>query len=105
MTPSEIAQWTHSEKHNITTPIDSLDKDRLVRTKRNEKDMRSVNLTLTDRGRKVLTQAVPMARETVNQAMSSTSDAILLEESPRVLRQNAQHGLEHIAKRSRPQPD
>jgi len=107
MTPSEIAQWTFRERHNITTLVRRLERDGLVSTKRNDTDKRFVNIVLTARGRKVLKQATPAAREIVNRVMLSISegDGVLLEESLRVLRQNAHHGLEHVAKHSQPQPD
>ena len=53
----------------------------------------------------MLNQTMPIARKIVNQVMLSVteSDAILLEKSLAVLRQNAHHGLERIAKRSQSQ--
>jgi MarR family 2-MHQ and catechol resistance regulon transcriptional repressor len=100
MTPSEIAEWTFRERHNITTLIDRMKRDGLVRVERNIKDKRFVNVSLTAKGRKVLKQAMPVAREIVNQVMLSISegDAVPLENSLRVLRQNAHDGLEHLAK-------
>ncbi len=102
MKPSEIAHWTLRERHNITTLVDRLERDGLVRTERNNRDRRFVNIILTDEGREVLSQAMPVAREVVNQVMQTISedDAVLLEKSLRLLRQNAHHGLEHVAKRS-----
>ena len=107
MTPCEIAEWTFRERHDITTLVRRLERDGLVSTKRNDTDKRFVNIVLTARGRKVLKQATPAAREIVNRAMLSISegDGVLLEKSLRVLRQNAHHGLEHVAKHSQPQPD
>ncbi|MBA7501370.1 hypothetical protein ES704_04133 [subsurface metagenome] len=107
MTPSEIARWTFRERHNITTLIDRLKRDGLVSVERNNRDKRSVNVSLTAKGRKVLKQAMPVAREIVNRVMLSISegDAIPLEKSLRVLRQNAHDGLEHLAKCAQPQPD
>ena len=107
MTPSEIAEWTFRERHNITTLVDRLKRDGLVRTDHKNRDKRFVNVTLTAKGRKVLKQAMPVAREIVDQVMLSISegDAVLLEKSLRVLRQNAHDGLEHLAKCAQPQPD
>jgi len=107
MKPSEIADWTSKERHNVTTLTRRLERDGLVRAERNNRDKRFVSVSLTTKGRKVLKQAIPMAREIVNQVMSSISegDAVPLEKSLRVLRQNAHDGLEHLAKSARPQPD
>lgn len=107
MTPSEIAEWTFRERHNITTLIDRLKRDGLVRVEPNSSDKRSVNISLTTKGRKVLKQAMPVAKEIVNRVMLSISegDAVPLEKSLRVLRKNAHDGLEHLAKCAQPQPD
>ena len=104
MTPSELAKWTQTERHNITTLIERMKRDGLIRTERNPRDRRFVNVSLTDKGREVLMQAMLVARESVDQVMSSISvdDALLLEKSLRTLRQNAHHGLKHIAKRPQP---
>lgn len=107
MIPSEIAEWTFRERHNITTLVRRLENDGLVRAERSNRDKRFVNITLTAKGRRVLKQATPAAREIVNQVMLSISegDGVLLEKSLRALRQNAHDGLEQVAKRSQPQPD
>jgi len=104
MTPSEIAEWTFRERHNITTLVERLKQDGLVRTERRNRDKRFVNVTLTGKGRKVLKQATPVATEIINKVMLSISegDAIPLEKSLRVLRQNAYDGLEHLAKVEKP---
>ncbi len=106
MTPSEIAEWTFRERHDITTLVDRLKRDGLVRVERNNRDKRFVNVSLTAKGRKVLKRAMPVAREIVNRVMLSITegDAVPLEKSLRVLRQNAHDGLEHLAKRAQPQP-
>ncbi len=107
MTPSDIAEWTFRERHNITTLIDRMKRDGLVRVERNNRDKRFFSVSLTAEGRKVLKQAMPVAREIVNRVMSSISegDAVPLENSLRVLRQNAHDGLEHLAKCAQHQPD
>ena len=57
LTPSEIAQCTQTEPHNITMLIRRLKKDGLLRAERNEKNRRFVSVTLTDKGRDILSQA------------------------------------------------
>ncbi len=100
MTPSQIAEWTFRERNNITTLVDRLKRDGLVGVERNNRDKRFVSVTLTAKGRKVLKQAMPVARDIVNRVMLSISegDTVPLEKSLRVLRQNAHDGLEHLAK-------
>jgi len=107
MTPSQIAEWTFRERHNITTLVGRLERDGLVRVERNDRDKRFVDVTLTAKGRKVLKQTTPIARAIVNRVMSSVSegDAARLEKSLRVLRQNARDAIEDLAKGAQPQPD
>lgn len=107
LTPSEIARWTFRERHNIAALVTRLERDGLVRAERSSRDRRFVHVTLTGKGREVLSQTALVAREIVKQVMSSVteSDGALLEKSLSVLRQNAHHALGHIAKHSRHQPD
>ncbi len=105
MTPSKIAEWTQTERHNITALINRMRQDGLVIAQRTSSDKRFVNITLTNKGREVLMQAMPVAREIVNNVTSSITerDAALLEKRLRVLRQNAHNGLEGLARYSKPQ--
>lgn len=107
MEPSKIAEWTTRERHNITTLVERMQRDRLVKAERSERDRRFKNITITDKGRKLLKKATPVARKIVNQVMSSLNeeDVVLLEKSLAVLRQNAGYGLEQIARRSKNKPD
>lgn len=102
MAPSEIARWTIRERHNITTLLDRLEQDKLVRTSRNRRDKRFMDVTITRKGRSLLRQAMLVAKEIVNQVMTSISetDAIRLEILLSSLRQEAHHGLERISKQS-----
>jgi DNA-binding MarR family transcriptional regulator len=104
MLPSEIAEWTNTERHNITALINRMKKDGLVTAERDSSDKRLVHIKLTDKGRKVLEQAMPVAKEVVDQVMSSITegDAALLKEKLRALRQNAHYGLEGLANRAKP---
>jgi len=106
MIPSEIAEWTQTERHNITALINRMRQDGLVTAERNSSNKRLVNITLTDKGREVLNRAMPVAKEIVDQVMLSIDegDAALLEKHLRTLRQNAYDGLENVAKHSQPRP-
>ena len=92
MTPSELAEWTQTERHNITALVARMKQDELVSSERNSNNKRFVNITLTNKGREVLSQAMPVAKEIVSQVMLSITkgDAALLEKLLKVLRQNAQ---------------
>lgn len=102
MRPSELADWTNTERHNITTLIKRMKQDGLVTTERNSIDKRLVNIKLTDKGQEVLGQAMLVAQEIVEQVMLSINegDAVLLKEKLRIMRQNAHHGLEGSANRA-----
>ena len=104
MTPSEIAEWTQTERHNITALIGRMRQDGLVTAERNSSNKKLVNITLTDKGRATLNRAMPVAQEIVDQVMLSIDegDAVLLEKHLRTLRQNAHGGLGNIAKHSQP---
>ena len=101
MMPSEIAEWTQTERHNITALIGRMRRDGLVAAERNSSNKRLVNITLTDKGREMLNRAMPVAKEIVDQVMLSIAegDAALLEKHLRTLRQNAHHGLGNVANR------
>ena len=107
MMPSEIAEWTQTERHNITALINRMRQDGLVTAKRNSSNKRLVDITLTDKGREILSRATPVAKEIVDQVMLSIAegDAVLLEKYLRTLRQNAHGGLVNPAKHSQPPPD
>ena len=99
MRPSEIADWTQTEQHNITPLINRMRQEGLVEAERDRSDKRCVNVTLSDKGREALSLVTPVAREVVDQVMSSISegDAVLLEKLMKVLRRNADGEIEHVA--------
>jgi len=104
MTPSEIAEWTQTERHNITALVERMRRDGLLTAERNRSDKRLMNITLMDKGREVFSRAMPVAKEVVDQVMLSIAEgeAALLEKPLRALRQNAHQGLEHVAKVEKP---
>ena len=100
MIPTAIAEWTQTERHNITTLIRRMEKEGLVTIDRNTVDKRNVNVTLTDKGREVHSRAMPVAKEVVDQIMLSITenDSNLLEKLLTGMRQNADHGLTKVTK-------
>lgn len=99
MMPSKIAQWTQTERHNITTLTERMKKEGLITAERDTTNRRNVNIVLTDQGREILNRAIPVAIEVVDQVMSSIteSDIAQLEKTLRTLRQNAGRGLQRLA--------
>ena len=100
MRPSTIAEWTQTEKHNVTTLIRRMEKEGLVTTKRNTVDKRSVNVILTDKGREFHHRAMLIAREVVDQVMASITegDINLLEKILIGIRHSVENGLKKYAK-------
>ena len=99
ITPSELAEKTQTERHNITALVDRMRKEGLVTTKRNSSNKRYVNIFLTDKGRNLLDQAAPVAGEVANRVMSSISknDAAQLEKLLEVLGQNAKTSFDELS--------
>ena len=100
MTPSEIAEWTQTERHNITTLVRRMKKAELVRTERSNLNKKIVNVILTDKGREALAEIMPVAHKIVDQVMLSMTedDATLLEKQLRLIRENAHSGLIGVTK-------
>ena len=88
--PSELSKELSRVQHNITTLIYRLRTGGLVTTERDSRDRRYVNINITDKGREVITQTYPVAKDIVSQVMSSISeeDAAMLEELLCVIEQN-----------------
>ncbi len=101
MKPSDIARLTMREKHDMTTLVRRLQAAQLVTVAKNATDRRATDITLTDKGRQAIIDVAPAARGIVKQVMTSVDDASLaaLEETLRVLRQNAYDGLVKIKNR------
>ncbi len=98
LTPSEIANLTLREKHDITTLIRRMERAQLVTTKRSEKDNRSVNVTITDKGRRAINETLPVARSIYKHLMSSIPELSynVLEESLNIMKQNACDRLQSL---------
>ena len=74
MTPSEIARWILRERHNVTTLVSRMKREGFVEVEPSTTDRRSVNIILTDKGRKKLKEAQPVAAGIVDQVMTSMSE-------------------------------
>ena len=91
LTPTEIANLTLREKHDITTLIRRMERAQLITSKRSEKDNRSIDITITDKGKRAIVDTLPVARSIYKHLMSSIPDSAYgdFEQSLRTLRQNA----------------
>ncbi|MBA7660831.1 hypothetical protein ES703_68837 [subsurface metagenome] len=95
MTPSEIADLTFRRRNDITTLVRRLGRDGFVVTGRNDRDKRFVDVTLTDKGRDMLPQLIPVVKGIADQVMLSVTeaDALVLANLMGVLEQNADDGF------------
>ena len=98
ITVSQIAQWTDTAPHNVTTLIARMKQEGLLETKRDEKDKRVVKVKITDKGLSVLKNSMAPAQHVVDQLMSSVTqdDAHSLAKVLNIIRQNAYNGLESL---------
>jgi DNA-binding MarR family transcriptional regulator len=102
ITASQLAKWTDTEPHNITTLISRMKREGLLSTERSQRDKRYVNIKVTEKGKEVIRSSMPVAQEIVDQIMSSiqTDDFLKLEKTLRVIRQNSFDGLRFLANHS-----
>ena len=70
LTNSDLAVWTDTKRHNITTLIQRMRAEGLVTTKRGERDKRYKHVQLTEKGRDYLTKANDVAYDLINRVMS-----------------------------------
>jgi DNA-binding MarR family transcriptional regulator len=93
--PSVLAQFTFRDKNDITALSRRMQKDGLVNIVDDEKDRRSVNIVITDKGKQVIKDTVPIAVQAMRTATSLIPDSSLidLEKTCNTLRQNVCRGL------------
>ena len=99
VTASEIANWTDTESHNVTTLVNRMKQEGFILAERDRRDKRFLKITVTDKGRKALKNAMPAAQAVMDRLMSSLTpgDTVLFETVLKTIRQNAYDGLEGIS--------
>ena len=97
---TELASQMYKEPHTVTTLIDRLKREGLVKTNRRPENRRFIDITLTKRGREKLEEAVPIAEKIAFQIMDSLDDkkAAELKASFDSFKRNALDGLERLKK-------
>lgn len=99
VTASDIAHWTDTEPHNITTLIFRMKKDGLITAERNANDKRYLDIALTDKGREAIIGAMPVAQQIMDRLMTSIGEDDM-RELERILggiRKNAYEGIESLS--------
>jgi DNA-binding MarR family transcriptional regulator len=74
MKHSELARWTNTKKHNITTLVDRMKEEQFVTTERSTKDKRVIEITLTDKGRKTYQESKPSEQSIIKELMKGMSE-------------------------------
>ena len=70
MTPSEIAESVFREKNSITSVINTLEREGVVRREPSTDDLRSVKVIITDKGWKKANRLSPIAQELSREALA-----------------------------------
>ncbi len=74
VTPSDIAHWLDRNTNTITTLVDRMEKDGLVKRARDLRDRRSVRLVMTEKGKEVLDQATVLGWQLVQDILQGLSE-------------------------------
>ena len=95
MTLSDLATFTITERHNITTLVNRMKKEGLVTTRRSKQDRRSENVTITDEGINVLKKLRLVGRQISETLMLSMTEDDLNKslKNLNTIRQNAHEAL------------
>ena len=70
LTNSDLAVWTDTIRHNITTLVRRMKAEGLVTAERSEEDKRFMEVQLTDKGRNLFMKANVIAYDLINRVMS-----------------------------------
>lgn len=70
LTNSDLAVWTDTKRHNITTLVRRMKAEGLVTAERSEEDKRFMEVQLTDKGRNLFMKANVIAYDLINRVMS-----------------------------------
>jgi DNA-binding MarR family transcriptional regulator len=89
---SDLADWTGTKRHNITTLVKRMEKEGLVTTAVREGDRRFKQVAITDKGRDLFAKATIVAYDLINEVMSGISkrEAAQMDKILRVLKNNTQ---------------
>jgi DNA-binding MarR family transcriptional regulator len=96
MTHTELANWTNTERHNITALVDRMKEDGLIATQQRLKDKRFIDICITDKGRTAQEEARSLARQIRKELMQGIgkNDALELERLLTTVKTNIEHKSE-----------
>ena len=100
MVPTAISKWVYRAPRTITSMIDSLERDGLIRRELNTKDRRSINVVVTEKGWDDASKKGSVAEEIDRRVLSCLSEEELNTLSG-ILKKLRRHLLSEI-ERSKP---
>lgn len=74
MVPTAIGKWIYRMPRTVTSMLDSLERDGLVRREPNAKDRRSINIVVTQEGWEHTNMLIPKTEEINRKALSCLSE-------------------------------
>lgn len=96
LSPTELAKYMFRTNHSITSMVDTLEKQGLVRREPNPLDRRSIKITLTPEGWQLMERMLPATYEISQKALDCLDDNEA-ESLKEVLKRISKHLLELIA--------
>ena len=96
LSPTELAKYMFRTNHSITSMVDTLEKQGLVRREPNPLDRRSIKITLTPEGWQLMERMLPATYEISQKALDCLDDNEA-EHLKEVLKRISKHLLELIA--------
>jgi DNA-binding MarR family transcriptional regulator len=96
LSPTELAKYMFRTNHSITSMVDTLEKQGLVRREPNPLDRRSIKITLTPEGWQLMERMLPATYEISQKALDCLNDDEA-ENLKEVLKRISKHLLELIA--------
>ena len=96
LSPTELAKYMFRTNHSITSMVDTLEKQGLVRREPNPLDRRSIKITLTPDGWQLMERMLPATYEISQKALDCLDDNEA-ENLKEVLKRISKHLLELIA--------
>jgi DNA-binding MarR family transcriptional regulator len=96
LSPTELAKYMFRTNHSITSMVDTLEKQGLVRREPNPLDRRSIKITLTPEGWQLMERMLPATYEISQKALDCLDDHEA-ENLKEVLKRISKHLLELIA--------
>lgn len=95
---TELSKWKFRSKNSMTTVIDHMERDGLVRRVRDTRDRRSVRVVATEAGKECFDRVRQPSRELVYRIMSCFEEEEQLDRFAELLRTLRGHTLQELAR-------